>query len=347
SEFAEPLAEDPLRRRADLLGEALRGQGLHEHLSLAFCADEALTPFTEVAAAQRVRVSNPLREQLAVMRSHLLPGMLEAVAFNHARHDRPLGLYEIGRIYHWPSEASAEGTGPTAAVDARLPREPGRIGVIRAERRHGRDAADGAMARAVITDLLQALEGLGVWIEARPAASVDWLHPGVQIGLWAGTVQIGVAGELHPDLLGQLEGLEIGYGEIWLDRLPTPAVPQFSDTPRFPSSARDLSLDLTDAIMADDVVTALRSAAAGLAGGGVHLGSSAESGDGPGSAAVQALEDYRGKGVEAGRHALLLRLHYRADERSVTDAEVQERHDAIVSAALEQLRRRDPALRVR
>jgi hypothetical protein len=43
----------------------------------------------------------------------------------------------------------------------------------------------------------------------------------------------------------------------------------------------------------------------------------------------------------------LLRLHYRAAQRSVTDAEVQPLHDALVAQALLALRRLDPAARVR
>ena len=63
--------------------------------------------------------------------------------------------------------------------------------------------------------------------------------------------------------------------------------------------------------------------------------------------AIEVIEDYRGKGVEEGRRALLLRLGYRAADRSVTDAEVQTLHDAIVSGALRVLHDRDPQARPR
>ena len=60
-----------------------------------------------------------------------------------------------------------------------------------------------------------------------------------------------------------------------------------------------------------------------------------------------AVPRRRGEGVEAGRHALLLRLSYRARERSVTDAEVQPLHERIVALALDSLRQRDAGARVR
>jgi phenylalanyl-tRNA synthetase beta chain len=59
------------------------------------------------------------------------------------------------------------------------------------------------------------------------------------------------------------------------------------------------------------------------------------------------VEDYRGKGVPDGYRALLLRLHYRAPERSVTDDEVQTLHGAVVEAAVGALKTQVPSVRVR
>ncbi|HVH97349.1 MAG TPA: hypothetical protein VM869_01500, partial [Enhygromyxa sp.] len=109
---------------------------------------------------------------------------------------------------------------------------------------------------------------------------------------------------------------------------------------RFPSTARDLSIDLADAITSAEVVASLREAFTSTES--IVLGSSADP-----RAAIETLEEYRGKGVAPGRRALLLRLHYRAHERSVTDSEVQPLHDAVVEAACAKLRARDPDLRVR
>ncbi|NVB41704.1 phenylalanine--tRNA ligase subunit beta [Pseudenhygromyxa sp. WMMC2535] len=359
SQRAEPIPEDPQRARVEHLSGLLAARGLVEHLSLAFGAEEAMAPFTEIPAERMVRVSNPLRSQLAVMRTHMLPGLLDAAAFNHARHDRDLAIFEHGRIYSWPEGERAAGEGPTAAVDRRLPEEHRRVGILRMDR--GRPADESAAARAaaegaraVIADLLGVLEAIGLWAEPAAAAIVPWLHPGVQIGLWIGGRQVGVAGELHPDLRDAhgFDGAQLAYGELWFEALPVLGPVQFALTPRFPSSARDLSLDLADGISAHDVSRAIREAADALANeiSSEHpddplcLGWSAESGT---HHAVEAIEDYRGKGVEPGRHALLLRLHYRAGERSVTDAEVQALHDAIVTAACDRLRAQDGALRVR
>src|SRR5690606_28164014 len=183
SEQREAIAEDPRRRRADELRDALRGAGLHEHLSLAFCSEAALASVLAAGERERlVRLRNPLRVQASVMRSHMLPGLLDALALNHARHDRPIALFETGRVDLWP-QAEREHGGPTAAIDRRLPEEPTRAAVVLA-RTLGKDRASSVVARECVEALIEALAALGVTAELRPAAAVSWLHPGVQIGIW-------------------------------------------------------------------------------------------------------------------------------------------------------------------
>jgi phenylalanyl-tRNA synthetase beta chain len=346
SEQRLAIPEDPLRRRSDELRDVLRGLGLHEHLSLAFSSELALAPFlAEGEHARLVRLRNPLRIQASVMRSHMAPGLLDAVALNHAVSGRPLALFELGRTYLW-SAAAREGEGPTAIVDRQLPDEPTRAAVMLAER-SGEDRASRLVTRACVEQLLAALASLAIDAELRPAATVAWLHPGVQIGIWHGEVQVGIVGELHPDIVRarDLGQLELAYGELWLDRLPTDFEPAYAELPRFPSTARDLSIDVADAVGAATVVASLREAFATTKPSvpdPVVLGSSADP-----RAAIEIIEEYRGKGVAPGRRALLLRLHYRAHQRSITDSEVQPLHDAVVEAACAKLRAIDPELRVR
>jgi phenylalanyl-tRNA synthetase beta chain len=350
SEQAEPIPVDPRRTIADAITDALRGAGLHEHLGLAFSSDEALEPFArEVPPERRVRLANPLRQQYAVLRSHLLPGLLDAVAVNHARHDRAIDLFEVGRVYRWPSEPPST-SGPTAKVDAHLPEEPHRVGVIRGRR--GASRAESMQSRALVGELLAGLESLDLWAFARPAPSVDWLHPGVQVGLWVGPRQVGIVGEVHPDLArGRgLDELELAYGELWIDELIHDRRLHYREVARFPASARDLSLDLAVAVPASLVVEKIGEAACKLAG---ERASSAEpdpvmleSSNDPRST-IELREDWRGQGVAEGRRALLVRLHYRARERSVTDVQVQALHDAVVERACALLRTFDPDLRVR
>ncbi|MBV1859782.1 MAG: hypothetical protein KUG77_15325, partial [Nannocystaceae bacterium] len=173
------------------------------------------------------------------------------------------------------------------------------------------------------------------------------LHPGVQARLDVDGSQVGEVGEVHPDLMGQFEfpqGVRAYYGELWLDGLEGGHVARHETLPRFPSTSRDLSIEVPIRTAAGSVVDALLNAEGEAAHtpGGPRL----SAGDTAGGA-IEVVEDYRGKGVPEGHRALLLRLHYRAPQRSVTDEEVQTLHAAVVEAAVAQLKSVTSSIRVR
>lgn len=336
------VPEDPRRVLAEALIDGLRSRDLHEHISLAFVGEDQVAGLGG-KSHRLVRLRNPMNVHQALMRPHLLPGLLDAVAHNHARHARELGLFEVGRIYRWPNAPREPSNDATSEVDRWLPREPWRAGIVRARRGQSKL---GEVAQQVTRDLLACLSRLGLPAQVRPTKHRQWLHPGIQASIWVADRRVGAVGELHPDLLHNrdLTDLELAYGELWIDALPAIPIVQFEEFARFPGTSRDLSLDLDASVPARTAVAALLEAATSRIGDGgdVQLANA----DDP-RHPILIVEDYRGEGVEPGRRALLLRLHYRAAQRSVTDAEVQPLHDALVTTALAALRQRDPAARAR
>ncbi len=336
---------DEQSRLEDTVLDAMRAQNLHEVLSFAFADPSDLEPFG-VPEGRTVTVTNPLRIQTSTMRTHMMPGLLRAASLNVARHARAVRLCEVGRIYDWPQSPPAT-SGPSAEIDAQLPRERRRAaflicsGVRQAASYVGADAS---------TIAASVLGRLGARVQLRPAASSapsSWLHPGVQAQLHVGGTQVGEVGEVHPDLIQRFEfpeGVRAYYGELWLDRLGAGHVARHQTLPRFPSTSRDLSLEIPIRTAAASVVDALVTAEA-HAEHNEH-GPRLSPGDTAGGA-IEIVEDYRGKGVPEGHRALLLRLHYRAPGRSVTDDEVQILHAAVVDAAVGELKASVPSVRVR
>ncbi|WP_434428137.1 hypothetical protein [Nannocystis pusilla] len=335
------------------MAEGLRDAGLHEHVAMAFVAESKIEFFT-VPPERRVRVENPMRAA-GVMRTHMLPGLLDALTHNIARHTRPVRLFEVGRTYAWP-ERHVPKDGPTAAIDVLLPRER----AVAAALIYG-GAKGGASAREITGAAVQALARVG--LRARPVdptAPVAHLHPGVQAALAVDGAVVGEAGEVHPDLVRAWdlpEGTRVYYAEIDIEAVPPRVTATARDLPRFPSTARDLSLEIPLTVSAARVVAALTAAAGQVdrsaveasqrAGGKTTAGEVRLATDSFGEPAVEVLEDYRGAGVPVGHRALLLRLHYAAEQRSVTDDEAQALHNAIVAAACESLRASAPTVRPR
>jgi phenylalanyl-tRNA synthetase beta chain len=347
------------RAEQDRLVDALAAQGLHEAVSFAFADPEKLARVQGPGVlASVVRLRNPMRGLGHVLRTHLLPGLLDAAAFNVARHTRAVRLFEVGRVYRWGDVP--QGEGPTAAIDRRLPHESLRAGVLLVAARGSDDEGGGPVdGRALAGTLMDALRSVGLHARLAPAAADDpelsHLHPGVRGRVTIDGRVVGSFGAVHPELLDAWDlpdGLAVVYGELAVDALPAAGAVRFAALPRFPATSRDLSLDLAVEVPAAVVVQALEAAAIGEAARAEQARLSADDpprlavGEG-GRPAVDVVEDYRGKGVDDGRRALLLRLGYRAAERTVTDDEVQSLHAVIVEQALATLRRRDPSARAR
>ncbi len=328
---------DPLTARADRLADGLQGAGLHEVVSLAFIAEAKLAAFAgDIPADRRVRVSNPMRGA-DVMRTHLLPGLLDALAHNAVRHIRPVRLFELGRTYAWPDTTPTAADFPAATrdVDVRLPVER----TVAAALHYSRDGSD---PRVLTGAVAHALARLGLRLELSEGTTVSWLHPGVQVRLHANGVDIGVAGEVHPDVIAGWDlppGTRVAYAEVDVKSLPATRVALAREIARFPVTSRDLSLEIPITLPAAAVVTALQAAAA----------TTKPEGEDPPrlDPAIEVLEDYRGAGVPEEHRALLLRLHYGAAGRTLTDAEVQALHATLVEQACSDLRRRAPTVRAR
>lgn len=368
-------ADRRTRARAEVLrtiGDALREAGLHEHVGFAFTRPDALAAIVDDTPAERaITLANPMRAEASVLRTHLLGGLLEALATNLARHGRAIDLFEIGRVYRWPehvgaggprrvsdrcgtpgwasktsawvaapSESFADGPDPEP-VDERT-----RAAVLRAP---GSVDASPLDVASVAADLLGALARLGHVVHTRASGQpVAWLHPGAQAEIVRddGTV-VGRYGLVHPGVLEAFAVADthrVAYGELWLEHVPERRTPSFVALPRFPASSRDVSLDVALGVPSSRILELVDLAARQL-----------PSGDDPprvvrgdrGAAAIEIVDDYRGEGVAAGRRALTLRLHYRAQGRSVTDAEVQALHVSITSRVCDELRALDPEVRTR
>ncbi len=348
-EGGAPDRELAARRHGEAaLVDAMREHGLHETISFVFTRPEVIEAVGDVPLAHAVALANPMRVEASYLRTHMLPGLLDALGINLARHAREVALFERGRVYAFVPRDVVDG--PTAAADRRLPAEPTRLAVLRSPgARPDRDAIARAEPRELGATLVEALARVGHAARIVPARTpVAWLHPGAQAEVEIENAVVGRFGRVHPSVVDRWDlpaAAEPVYGELWLERVPVPRVPTYVPLPRFPSTARDVSFDLAVDVPAATVVAAIVAAHRELS----------SSGDDPprlatgdrATAPVELIEDYRGDGVADGRRALLLRMHYRAAQRSVTDAEVQGLHLAIVERAVVTLRGVDAAVALR
>ena len=316
-----PLASAPLGQtdlRPEVVRRALTGLGLTEAITFGFTSPEKIRALRLVAGDRRlgmVTLQNPMSVDQSVMRTSLLPNLLAALGRNLTHGVSDVQLFELGSVFL--SRGVAE-----------LPDEPGRLaGVLCGQRSGwlgGGGEVDGFDARGAVERVLAELGGeeAARGARVRAVSDVPYLHPGVagRVELADGTA-VGELGEVHPEVRAAF-GIEPRCFVFDLDlaALPAPAPRQMRPVPRYPAVIRDISLFVAADLAAADVgdlIAARRD---------------------PLIERVRVLEEYRDPArVPPGQKGLLWSITYRSSEKTLTDAEVDTRHEELVSHLVEKL----------
>jgi len=300
------VARDTVRR-------VLTGAGYQEAVSLSLTDPAHLRHVGLSPDDPRVvRLQNPLAADRSVMRPTLLFGLLEALATNVHRQAPDVRLFEIGRVF--------EGRGVGV-----LPHEDTRVGVVltglrasRAWYAH-RTRADVFDAKGVVEGLVEALGRGEIRVEPTSPA---YLEDGRAAALVVQGTRVGVVGELHPDVQKAFDlPAPVFVAEVSLDAIESlpERVAQYRSLARYPGVQRDLavvvSVDVTAAQVAE-AIEAIRP---------------------PWLRRVALFDVYEGAQVGAGRKSLAYGLLYQADDRTLTDTEVNRAHAEVVERLRAQL----------
>jgi phenylalanyl-tRNA synthetase beta chain len=282
--------------------------GLSEALTFAFVSEADLARLNAPAAS--VTLKNPINDRHTVMRTSLLPGLLEAAS--HARrHGLPEArLFTIGSKY-LPGGKEHDG----------LPEERLSFAAILSGARpaylHKPEPYDVWDAKAYAEGLVARVTRRAAEVRrSEPETRPSYLHPrGAALIAVAGQV-VGSFGPLHPDII-QASDLDPSTLVLELDAALLAELgtlrPAFRDIPRFPPSRRDLALVVSDDVPAGDVLAAIRGVA------------------GPLAEHVELFDRFVGGSIPKDHASLAFRVVYRAEDRTLTDVEVDQRHTEVVT----------------
>jgi phenylalanyl-tRNA synthetase beta chain len=289
--------------------DILVGAGLQEVITYALTQPEREAPL-QLPNAEYVRLLNPISSERVVMRHSVLAGVLEIVAAN-LRHTDDVRVFELGPVY-------------LPQPGKKLPDEPRRLAlVLTGKRRHefwGDSASDKAASQPLdFFDLKGVVEALASDLHVQDVryapCQAAYLHPARSAELHVGKRLIGQFGELHPKV-GEAYGLgqrTVLAAEFDVEALQASVPPRFTyaPVPRFPPALRDIALELPEGVVAERVAAEIRAA------GGDLLRE------------VRLFDLYRGDSIAAGHKSLAYALTYQADDRTLTDKEVDKAHKKI------------------
>jgi phenylalanyl-tRNA synthetase beta chain len=295
----------PLPNLRERLRDLAVGTGLQEVITYSLTAKEKLEAVVAQDDARRrepLSVVNPVAAQHTWLRTSLRPSLLEAFAANRRHEAGALRMFEIGFEY-LPAEADLPHERPVLCALLGGEREGRWPGASSPER------LDFFDAKGVVEAILERLH-----IEARFEAAGEFgLLGGHTAAIRSGGEQVGVAGQVHPDVAAKFDIDEpVFLLELWLEELVrlAPERPPYAQPSRFPEVHEDLALLVDEGVPAAKVVELVGSAR--LVSG------------------VSVFDEYRGPGIPVGRKSLALRVRYQAADRTLTDEDVARVRSGIV-----------------
>ncbi|WP_320055801.1 phenylalanine--tRNA ligase subunit beta [Desulfuromonas thiophila] len=307
--------------RQQLIGrvrDQLVAQGASELINYSFVSPtlwDRLQLADDDPRRQNVRILNPLTEEQSVMRTSLVPSMLETLARNLSYRNTDLTLFELRPVFR--------------VSDQDLPQEGLRLCLALTGRRMPEGWAqtdqmvDFFDLKGLIEGLAQALNLGSVSFVA--GSGEPFLHPGKSCCLWSGGLQprqLGVLGELHPVVQDCFELPQpVFIADLDVEALVALGSAPVCFTPisRYPDVTRDSAFLVDAEVPAQallDVVQQMRL---------VDLDE------------VVLFDLYTGSGVPEGKKSLAIRARYRSREKTLTDEEISQMHGRLVKEVLKKL----------
>ncbi len=310
-----PPRDEQVRER---LRKFLSGVGFYEMLTDSWLAPqmlEALRVPDEHPHRRLAEVQNPMRREQKYLRTTLVASALEILENNQTSEQ-----FQSVRFFEWAPVYIPE----HIPVDSQ-PQEKQRLvlaasGYQTASSWHESEPeeVDFFYIKGVIDGLMRALH-IDDWKVQQSRAY--FLHPGRAAEIFVGEESVGCFGELHPEIAEEMGFAQrVCIAELNADIVSKVAslVPKFDQLPSYPASIRDMALVVDVDLTYQKLVKAMREA------GGELLES------------IDLFDVYAGEQVPEGKKSVAYRLTYRATDRTLTDDEVQDYQQHIVTALQEE-----------
>jgi phenylalanyl-tRNA synthetase beta chain len=304
--YVGEVREMPDARKDARMRSTLLALGYNEAISLTFISKDDARRFS---TAPELDLANPLSDEASVMRTTLVPSMLNMLAYNLNRGSDNVRLFEAGNVFEAgaggkPIEMKRISLGATGSVDAEVVR-----GLVA-----------GAAARPLtffdlkgdVENLLAPFSQWTLYYDAQGARekSGDYYHPGRSARALMDGAVVAQFGQIHPEVAAARKlKQDVFVAEIYLDRLYQHDLraARYEALARFPAVERDFSFVFKDDVSFETIRRGVESL------GIVELRN------------FIPVEIFRGGDtvwVTTGSYSILLRARFQSDERTLRDDDV-------------------------
>jgi phenylalanyl-tRNA synthetase beta chain len=262
--------------------------------------DKLLLP-GDAMERKAIVIANPLGEDFSIMRTISLNGMLTSLATNYNRRNKTARLYELGNIYL-----------PKALPLTELPEEKMRLTLGM----YGE--GDFFTMKGVVEEIFEKLGIVGA--ECEPENAIPYLHPGRQARIMKGKLELGVIGQIHPEVGDNYNLKTEAYIAVLNMEVLTMLATfdrKYEGIAKYPASTRDLSMVMDKSLFVGQIEHVIKK----------NAGKILES--------CELFDVYEGEQVGEGKKSVAFSLIFRAKDRNLESAEVDKAVDKVLEALKE------------
>lgn len=305
----ELTATQQLRRQVRALAE---GAGLTEIITYALTTPEKAIEFT-LNPSNLTELMWPMTVERSVLRQNMVSGILDSLAYNVARKNKNLTLYEIGKVFEQTGNPKEE-----------LPNEINSFAFALTGLVNEKDfqtkpvAVDFFYAKGVVEALFAKL---GLTAEYAASNQIKSLHPGRTALISINGQPVGFVGQVHPATAKAYDIPETYVAELNLSAIEEQLQPTqpFTEITKFPAVSRDVALLLKAEITHQEVLDAIQAA-------GVKRLTD-----------IKLFDIFSGDKLGVGLKSMAYSLTFQNPESSLTDEEVAKYMEKIEKSLTEKL----------
>jgi len=300
--FAGAVVELPEAQKEARLRSSLLALGYNEAVSLSFISHEDAETFSN---APVIELANALSEEASIMRTSMVPGILNMLAYNLNRDVENVRLFEAGQTFEAANGGVLElkrvclgATGSAVTPGVHQPARPVNFFDLKGD----------------IETLLGAFEHRALSFDANAS---DYYHPGRSARALMDGAIVAQFGQIHPDVAAARKlRKDVFVAELHLDRLYKHGLREvrYEPLPRYPAVERDFSFVFSDGVLFEKI----RQAVDALRLNELRT--------------FVPAEIFRGGKLPAGKYSLLLRATFQSRERTLREEEVAQWSAQIIKA---------------
>lgn len=290
-------AKTKVQKLQDTIKELLVNKGFSEMYSFGFIGEEDFKK-CNLDSENAIKIKNPLGENYSLMRTEMMPTVLQSMATNYNKKNRDVNLFEIGKVYRDEYNNIEKNE---------LPVETEQIAFAV----YGTNA-DFYIVKGIIENILEISNISRYQLEREHTKN---LHPGRTAKILIGKDPIAIFGEVHPQILDNYGiGETTYYAVLDLEKFAKYGRnnKKYTPIPKYPAVERDIAIVVDEDIEVGQIESAISKKAKNIL------------------ETAKLFDVYRSEKLGENKKSVAYELIFRANDRTLTDAEIKNTMEAIV-----------------